>query len=898
MASFDLDTFLKVKGNGSGLFKSVGMAYGLPSCLLNIGQEILQLLPSSLLNEISGNVLGGKSKAAEVIKESLKKIFYDTGILEFGTEQGLLKYRSLFSFLGFDYDNAQSDENSTGIIDALIYAADVGAQLYKNYNVVKSDIEAIKNCLGSWNEIKKFQSGSSANQKDLLAKAERDALLEKLYGANRRRLDEASAFVTKCNNTLNSINNILAARRANPLLEPQISDSTEFDQFLANTTFDRVTVNDPGLETPEEVFRLSYGPPISTLGQYLLTSDGLYYDSQKGGLDPIFLSISGVVPLGEGWKFNYDPNLGGKGEQISIEYLNRFTGNLFDPKRIDDSVGMEEFYTQDHFLQVLFGQRDKLMYDLSSTLSVLTSQYGSNSSIVKNHQQTIISELANHNSKVDRRKKQIEIAVKAPIIYGKKSSPLFKQGEIPINDFSYLQDYNLEIDLEQQRALTFKHAEVNGVVLPLNPLFVKSSRKAPSIQLGHLHVPKVGQGSIIYTASGSQGGTMLSLTDQVVSDGLFAIYNFLEAETVLPSSLEFPVTNCATPDMYNTAQLVAPSKQSVFFSGLGIPYLEGIVKNKSTATSSASGLGSFIKLPDTKEFRDLTYSPSGFTMECWVHVPNIMDAGVGWLSSTTSSLTKVLLGCENVGVKSGVSALNSLGQLRDLDYLKNDRGDSFVRGILCGFTRDRRLTQFSAIYSDNNALNNPTSSLSFFVAPTQSRDFSSASFINNDSCQNGSSYYKMKVNVSGTALASVSSQFVQVAISVSPGDNQVRMFCDGQLLATSSVSEVFGVEDFGTPNLPTFKKNNSFEYSTSTVDGPTTLKSGPKLNTFYTPWVVGGGYTDGMYKYGNFMGPRSGIVSGLRGFIGSLKFYSRPLDTSEVLQNFDAQKGFFKSILL
>jgi len=43
-------------------------------------------------------------------------------------------------------------------------------------------------------------------------------------------------------------------------------------------------------------------------------------------------------------------------------------------------------------------------------------------------------------------------------------------------------------------------------------------------------------------------------------------------------------------------------------------------------------------------------------------------------------------------------------------------------------------------------------------------------------------------------------------------------------------------------------------------------------------------------------GDRGGIVSGLRGHIGSLKFYSRPLDTGEVKKNYDAQKGFFKNI--
>jgi len=81
------------------------------------------------------------------------------------------------------------------------------------------------------------------------------------------------------------------------------------------------------------------------------------------------------------------------------------------------------------------------------------------------------------------------------------------------------------------------------------------------------------------------------------------------------------------------------------------------------------------------------------------------------------------------------------------------------------------------------------------------------------------------------------------------------------------------------------------------VDGPTVIKQGPLLNTYYTPWIVGGGYTDGMYQHGNFLGgDRGGITSGLRGHLGSLKFYARALDNSEVSKNYKAQQGFFKNI--
>jgi hypothetical protein len=257
---------------------------------------------------------------------------------------------------------------------------------------------------------------------------------------------------------------------------------------------------------------------------------------------------------------------------------------------------------------------------------------------------------------------------------------------------------------------------------------------------------------------------------------------------------------------------------------------------------------------------------------------------------------------ENVGAVSGASAIDHTGAERDLDYLKNNRGEDFVRGLVCGFTRDRRLTEAghptgASGYSNRNLFNSPTSSLSFFIAPTQSRDLSSASWINNDDCQDIPSFYKMKVDLADTGFGNVSSQFVLIDITCDPINNKIKMFADGALVATSSVSDVFGVDVGIPPSLPNFKKNNSFQYSSTTVDGPVVLKNGPLLNPFYTPWIVGGGYTDGMYQYGNFLGgDRSGIISGLRGHVGSLKFYSRPLDTGEVLQNYKAQKGFFKNI--
>ena len=445
---------------------------------------------------------------------------------------------------------------------------------------------------------------------------------------------------------------------------------------------------------------------------------------------------------------------------------------------------------------------------------------------------------------------------------------------------------------------------MQGIVLPVETKYVTPARdKAPSISYDQLSVPPIGKGSIIYSPSGSSSGTVLALNDQIVYEDLFAIYNFLDTSIELPSSTNFNVTNCATENMYNNAQLVGANRRSIFASGISIPYLEGIVKNKSSDPPAASALGSFIKLPDTTEFRDLTYSSNGFTFECWVHVPYITDGALGWASGTAvgtpaaSSLTKVLFGSENVGHNPNSLAIDHTGTIRDLDFLKPERGGEFVRGMICGFTRDRRITQEGAGFSNNNEFNNPTSSLSFFVAPTQARDLSSASFINNDKCQNEPHFHKMKVDLSSTAFGNVSSQFVLIDIACDVNENTMKMYADGSLVATSALSEVFGVDVKKPAALPSFKKDNSFQYSSTTVDGPTTLKQGPLLYPFYTPWIVGGGYTDGMYQYGNFMGgDRGGVISGLRGHVGSLKFYSRPLNSTEVKKNYNAQQGFFKNI--
>lgn len=909
MAVFDLETFFRVQGQGQGPFEALGTAFGVPNCLLDLTKQALSILPSDLLIDASDYVKDGKDAANTVTKEIFKALLFDTGIIEFDTETGRLKFISDSSKGKLDNDSLKVLKNLQGVLGGFAAAASFGAQLYTNYQSLTQQYNEIKDCFETFERLQRFQKGKSANEKKALTQAQLDAMMEKEYGVSKQRLESAKLFIDRCDRFINDVNDILNERALDPSKEPKFSDSVEFDQFLSGTSYVRYPVDDiPDDQdvSGEGVFRLTFGPPVSTKGYFLLTKDGLYYDSQTGGLNPIFVEInSKVIPDGDKWKYEHDPNIGGKGQAVTLTEFNQYKDTLFDPNIIDDSDYLFEHYNEDHFLRNLTEQRDKHIWDLSSTLvTKLNENSGADNSITKNLRLALISEINNHNSKIKRRKKQIEIAVKAPNIFDETVSgtgAVFGLGQVPINDFSYLNNYNFSVEIEKQNALFFKQGELDGIILPIESKYASPPvRDTEALTIQELIVPEIGIGDIIYSQTSSTS-TIQSLSDTVVTDKLFGIYNLLQTNVVQPSSLDYRITNTITNNLYNNVQLVSNYASSVFVSGLSIPYLEGIVKNKTSNPTLASALGSFIRLPDTVEYQELMYNPDGFTIECWVHAPYLTNASLGWLSGTTSSLTRVLIANENVGVKPNYTFTTAEGNQVDLDYLPYDNGDLFVRGVVAGFTRDRRITKSGVGYSNNNSDNSPVSSLSFFIAPTQSRDSSSCSWINNAQCNNSADFYKMKVDcstrVNGKSFGDASGQFILVDIVGNPKANTIQFYCDGQLMATSSINQVFGVAPYSTVDLPSFKKNNSFEYSTSSVDGPLSLKNGPKLNTFYTPWIVGGGYTDGMYLNGNFMGgDRGGVVSGLRGFIGSLKFYSKPLESTEVLTNYNAQRIYFKNI--
>ena len=155
--------------------------------------------------------------------------------------------------------------------------------------------------------------------------------------------------------------------------------------------------------------------------------------------------------------------------------------------------------------------------------------------------------------------------------------------------------------------------------------------------------------------------------------------------------------------------------------------------------------------------------------------------------------------------------------------------------------------------------------------------------------------------------------------------DQVKIYCDGEVLTTSSIGTSFNLRATNTLQIPSLSQNGGYlvsSWENTTKDGPVV----GNLGFGFTPWILGGGFTDGIEKVAaigandpGFLGyntntrygsppsnsqhsPSLGGItstkpsSGLDGFLGSFKVYSRALSNSEVRRNFNLQKGFYKNI--
>jgi hypothetical protein len=850
---FDAKTFLQ----SGGSIQAIGSSFGVPSCMLNLAGDVLGLIPTPILLAIRQAMLAATQILDAILKRINSYIRDLLGISLFPDRDGFFGFFSNSSRFGLDLFSG-----ITAAIGAFLAIAGTVQALEEKLAQAKDCLEKFKNSLD-------YSNGNAAQRREELAAldpAGYNELIDSQFGVYLQQAQQAQELLDKFNNQIAVIDNILLQRTLNPLLEPGAQEPVK-----------------------ESVFRLEAGPPKSRSGKFVLSVDGLYYDSQVSGIEPALLELAqrdedlkfkeGGFYNGDLWKLEFDPSLGGRGIPTTSNDLRYYFDNILDPNILDNSPALTKFYDQDELLLSLEGQKDRRVFDVSSELQELIDD-NSSQAIIDNMRQVMLSETAQYQDRINKRKKQIELAVKVPTFLGK--GPQFTPGNVPINDFSYMAGSNFLMDVESQRNIILDQADVTGVILPLEVKYTEKIETTDSVFLDHILLANVAKGETVGSPL-EPSANSLQINTRIIEDGLFALYNYLTVETDTASGSKFGVHNSSRLGVGTNSQMVGTAS-SIFDNGLGIPILSGVAFPAS-GSSEIDYMGSYVKLPETREFQDFLYNTAGGTFETWIHMPNLdgVTDGYNLHDNNTLGLYRLILANENVGIS------DSKDPQEDINNMSVDNGTGIVRGSILGFTRDRRFTL--GLDPSNDSNDNDVENLVLVLAPTQSFDSSSAGFLANRQVNcNKDSYYGMTVPVfeefNGKSLSSCGNSFVQLSVAVDPLKDEVRVYMDGVKLATSSYQNTFATQRIGeTFKSPSIVQNNSFEYS-----------GGPSLDTYFTPWILGGGYTDG-FSAGNFMGGEyGGKISGLRGYLGCTRFYSKPLSDGEVLNNYRATQNFFKNV--
>ena len=650
----------------------------------------------------------------------------------------------------------------------------------------------------------------------------------------------------------------------------------------------------PGLEP---TYDLIHGPPISSIGRYVLSENGFYYDSRSTKEAP---SPNGKVPSDAATSFNYAPNLGGRGEVYKEEDLDWYTDTIMDFENAKETDELLQFYYSDNILQNFIADRQKEIYDVSGQIQELLEKgHEEKGPLVTNYNQQLGGIYTSYELKIKKRKKQLELARLSGRfeIVGGEEVLFFKEDgtkevlkHIPVNDFSFTKNMRLRPTLGQQVSITLGKGDVDDSVLPLDPLYLNTLPKEGVRTFEHLALANEGAGvgphydktkgqTSLYDVSG-EGYLTRNITDSVITKGLEAGFAFLNPLTGSSTSIDdYQIDNFGANGLgVGNAQMLANDLIEVYPSGLSIPFLRG---------SDLINGGACVQIPVWEDLISGLYSKAGFTFSVWTHIPKLESDSF----FDDDHTFRLLLACENTGEG---------GQTDLKNYVNADMTveDAKVRGFVFGFVRGVQGKPLLGLY--------PT------VSQNERRlgwDPSVCFGENENKERLGVSWVPPSIDLE----EDLTSSFRQITFTVNPLRKEVKIFYDGKLQITESVKNVFGL---GIPKSPTFHtlnhtNPNLVSYSASSGVAPSILPG-----SSFTPFILGGGYTDTL-ETGGFMGSNTNSYysrnssmqeaallnnnnskSGLFGFIGLPLLYSRALTEKEVLKNFNQTKAFFKNIKL
>lgn len=654
------------------------------------------------------------------------------------------------------------------------------------------------------------------------------------------------------------------------------------------------------IEEEAPIFDTDFGPPESTDGKFILSQDGLYYDSRTGSIP----YITAQKIDAKSWELQYAANRGGRGELYAGAQAERFADTILSEEYKNETGQVKNFYKYDDVLLNMENDRSLQIADVSAKIDDLISEgYALSSAIVKNYQESYASVANVYDRKIKKRKKQLQVAalfgpfgvtlagdpqgegvfyrtvnknnVSLPdalcgyeekVNYLDYSASNFSEEieyipRIPVNDFSYLKDVGLVPELEPQRSAMLHSSDLDDTTAPIAPVFIEKGPGARYNAIPELAVGSYGTADWINTSGATGTSSVVSSTlegiapylrtldDSIVTDNLVVCYNFLEpSAAVEASSNEFAVRNYADTGYPLNAKMVGESS-TIFASGVSIPYLKGTIRNAQQKYGLVYNLnqGSYVRLPNnyrddtsyppSQPIDDLMYGQEGWSVDFWSHVPDLY-AGL-----TYDRRYRLVMANENCGDSRSSDAFSTAATLADQRTFR-------TKGLLVGW-RDKGWPNFPTT---------ETSGLEFVVLPTLAQNDSRwgksvvieervTGLGGSDSCREELGF---KVPLSATTksektIENASYEFTHFNISFDLSKDLIRLFVDGELLAASSISQCFGIEPSTPLNTPS-KIEQGHHHEVNTIYGES-LYPGTSLPQvpIFTPWILGGGFTDGLY---------------------------------------------------
>jgi hypothetical protein len=210
MGIFNLDSALTALGRGNSPIDSLGIAFGVPQCLLDLSKETLAVLPTPILATITNSLSEGASYAHSHIAELKRKLLMENGFMEIDTENGTFRFISDSSKNKIESSNSNKSSSLGDFLNAVGAAAQTGAELYTNYKDALRMITGIEDCINSYKTFLDLQNGTKSNNNDLSGK----------YALEIAQAKEAQDFIDKATRVIADASQVIGARIRNPSLEP------------------------------------------------------------------------------------------------------------------------------------------------------------------------------------------------------------------------------------------------------------------------------------------------------------------------------------------------------------------------------------------------------------------------------------------------------------------------------------------------------------------------------------------------------------------------------------------------------------------------------------------------------------------------------------------------------